>query len=321
MRILLLAALTFSICAAPVSAASPIIDVHKHASRPGSDDAEYRDRLLDEMDDESVPLALLHINEPSDLEDWVAAAPERFVAGPMFPCPKNRAEPLYDCFAATGGWPDLRWLEAEAAAGRIGLLGEMLFVYSGVAPDDPRMGPYWELAARHDLPVSVHINRGPPPGAPNSPRSNPNCCPDFDSDLGNPDLLRPVLRRHPGLRIILVHVGAGAPPDHLPYSEETVGLLRDFPSVYLDMSILNSVAPPEAHEAELRRLIDAGFGDRILFGSDNLPVERITTRLNAIEWLSPQQRRAIYYDNAARFLRLDATTIARHHRDFSASHP
>jgi hypothetical protein len=34
------------------------------------------------------------------------------------------------------------------------------------------------------------------------------------------------------------------------------------------MSILNSVSPAETHEAELKRLIDAGFGDRILFGSD-----------------------------------------------------
>jgi predicted TIM-barrel fold metal-dependent hydrolase len=79
------------------------------------------------------------------------------------------------------------------------------------------------------------------------------------------------------------------------------------------MSILNSVAPAETHEAELKRLITAGFGDRIMFGSDTRPAAPILRRLENIAWLTEKQRRAILYDNAARFLRLDAQTIARHH--------
>lgn len=39
----------------------------------------------------------------------------------------------------------------------------------------------------------------------------------------------------------------------------------------------------------------------------------ILRRLEQITWLTPTQRRAILYDNAARFLRLDPQTIARHH--------
>ena len=90
-------------------------------------------------------------------------------------------------------------------------------------------------------------------------------------------------------------------------------MLADHSTVYFDMSILNSDAPADVHEAELRRLIDAGFGDRIMFGSDTRPAGPILRRFEKIDWLTPPQRRAILYDNAARFLRLDAQTIARHH--------
>lgn len=286
----------------------PIIDVHKHASWPGADDAAPRAALLAEMDEEGIVLTLLHINEPSDVEGWLQAAPGRFIGGPAMPCPPTPQQPFFRCFPDTKGWPDLVWLEREITTGRIGMLGELLSVYTGDHPDGTKMSPYWALAARYDVPVAVHINRGPPPGT--GPRADPKCCPGFNGEMGNPALLRPILQRHPGLRILLQHVG---PPGPLRFDEETRALLKDHASVYFDMSIFNSSATPEDHEAELRRLIDAGFGDRIMFGSDTRPGGPILRRLESIEWLTAKQRRAILYDNAARFLRLDAETIARHH--------
>jgi predicted TIM-barrel fold metal-dependent hydrolase len=102
-------------------------------------------------------------------------------------------------------------------------------------------------------------------------------------------------------------------PFHLPFNTEIDALLKDYSTLYFDMSIANSVAPAETHEAELKRLIDTGFGDRIMFGSDTRPAAPILRRLENIAWLTEKQRRAILYDNAARFLRLDAQIIARHH--------
>jgi predicted TIM-barrel fold metal-dependent hydrolase len=284
----------------------PVIDVHKHASWPGTSDAEERAALLAEMDAEGIVLSLLHINEPGDVQGWLEAAPGRFIGGPAMPCPQVRREPFYRCFPETKGWPDLTWLEREMAAGRIGLLGEMLFVYAGVHPDDPRMAPYWALAAKFDVPVAVHINRGPGP-------ASPLRGPAFNSEMGNPALLRPMLERHRGLRILLQHVGTGGAPDILPFNTEIEALLKEYPTVYFDMSILNSVAPAETHEAELKRLINSGFGDRIMFGSDTSLAAPILRRLENVAWLTDKQRRAILYDNAARFLRLDAQTIARRH--------
>lgn len=301
--------------AAPAEAQSrqPVIDVHRHASWPGDDDAEPRAALLREMGSEGIVLALLHINEPGDVQTWLDAAPGKFVVGPAMPCTsKISRTPFYRCFPEGKGWPDLVWLERELAAGKIGILGEMLFVYFGVPPDDARMLPYWALAAKYDVPVAVHSSRGPPPGV--GPRRDPKCCPAFNSEMGNPALLRAVLKRHPQLRILMQHVGGptGA-PEYLPYREETLAILADYPSVYVDLSIHNSAVSGEAHEAELRRLIDAGFGDRIMFGSDNRPVGPILRRMEKIGWLTAKQRRGILYDNAARFLRLDRKTIARHY--------
>ena len=77
------------------------------------------------------------------------------------------------------------------------------------------------------------------------------------------------------------------------------------PDVYADMSIVNSVMPEAAHAASLRAFADAGLLDRIVFGSDNMPVGPIIDRLEAVPFLTGDQRRAIYCDNAARFLGLE----------------
>jgi uncharacterized protein len=287
----------------------PVIDVHRHASWPGADDAAERTALLTAMDADGIVLSVLYINEPGDVQGWLEAAPGRFIGGPAMPCPPTPQEPFYRCFAETRGWPDVAWLESEMKAGRIGILGELLLVYTGDHPGDARMSPYWALAAKYDVPIAVHINRGPPPGV--GPRSDPRCCPGFNGEMGNPALLRTVLERHRGLRILLQHVG---PPGPLTFDEETRALLRDYPTVSFDMSIINSTLSPQAHAAELKRLIDAGFGDRLMFGSDTRPAAPILRALERIIWLTGEQRRAILYDNAARFLRLDPQTVARHHK-------
>jgi predicted TIM-barrel fold metal-dependent hydrolase len=63
--------------------------------------------------------------------------------------------------------------------------------------------------------------------------------------------------------------------------------------------------------------VDAGFGDRIMFGTDQgIWPDLIEVSIRAIEdapFLSEAQKRDILYNNAARFLRLSPAEIARHH--------
>ena len=279
----------------------PVIDVHRHAPRIGADDEAARQRTLESMRKNGIVRSVLYLNEPSDVETWIVASPGMFVGSVAVPCWRNRDQSYY-CFPSGGGWPDLAWLERELSAGRVSALGEMLFNYAGISPTDPRIWPYWALAAKYDVPVFVHTGRGPGPGQ--GPREDDGCCVAYNENFGDPELLRPVLEHYPKLRVALLHFGAGSPPDHLYFREEALALMRDYPGVYVDLTILSSLAPAEVYAGELRWLINAGFADRIMFGTDNLPPEPILQRLAAMDWLTEPQRRNILYGNAARFLRL-----------------
>ncbi len=56
-------------------------------------------------------------------------------------------------------------------------------------------------------------------------------------------------------------------------------------------------------------MLEAGFGRRIMFGSDQMAwPEAIGMAIDGIEsaeFLTEEQKRDIFYNNAARFLRLD----------------
>jgi len=279
---------------------APLINAHFHSARLNMDDAAYRETVLAEMAVHNISHSVLHIGEPSDLVDWVDAAPGRFLAGPSFPCWRNDTGNFHNCNWNETAWPDLAWMRTNYETGRMRVMGEMLFVYAGIAPTDARMEPYWDLAAELDIPVAVHINRGPPPDSPSRPTG---CCPDYDADLGNPALLRPVLDQRPGLKIWLQHAGFPAMPifDDIDYLEETFDLLEDYPNVYVDMTALNAAAPPHVHGAAVRQFIDRGFGDRIMMGTDNWEAAPILERYTTFDFLTEEQRRAILHDNAVRF--------------------
>jgi predicted TIM-barrel fold metal-dependent hydrolase len=64
--------------------------------------------------------------------------------------------------------------------------------------------------------------------------------------------------------------------------------------------------------------VEAGYGDRILFGSDQMiwpgVIEPSIKAIEDAPFLTAAQKRDILYNNAARFLRLSKEEIARHHR-------
>ena len=62
----------------------------------------------------------------------------------------------------------------------------------------------------------------------------------------------------------------------------------------------------------IQRIVDAGFEDRVMFGTDQMIWPKLmATSISVIQnadYLTPQQKRDILYNNAARFLRLDGST-------------
>jgi predicted TIM-barrel fold metal-dependent hydrolase len=95
-----------------------------------------------------------------------------------------------------------------------------------------------------------------------------------------------------------------------------MALLYAHPQVYLDTGVIVYTQPRPTFYRYLQSLVDAGFGERIMFGSDQMvwpeTIERSIQVIKDAPFLNEAQKRNILYNNAARFLRLDAATIAKH---------
>src|SRR5690606_11379873 len=122
---------------------------------------------------------------------------------------------------------------------------------------------------------------------------------------GNPLLLEDLLVRHPGLRVYVMHGGE-------PWRRETLMLMEMYPQVYMDVAVIDWIGGPGGRprfHAFLREMLEAGLGERIMFGTDQMRwPEGIGMAVEAIEsadFLTGEQKRDILYNNAARFLRLD----------------
>jgi predicted TIM-barrel fold metal-dependent hydrolase len=93
---------------------------------------------------------------------------------------------------------------------------------------------------------------------------------------------------------------------------------HDLAKVYVDIASIVYTEPCPAFYAFLRDLVDAGYGDRIMFGSDQMiwpgVIAESVRAIKVAPFLSAQQKRNIFYNNAARFLRLTKEQIAEHHR-------
>jgi predicted TIM-barrel fold metal-dependent hydrolase len=300
-RILSLILLTMFVSVAPAhqqeQSRPPIIDVHVHAyaqderwalktpnprtGQPltaGSEPAHMQASFA-EMRKYNIIKAVVSNHYDAVLR-WKAAWPDHIMVSYGFADPSEA---------------DLAFIRREHAAGRLVALGELGLQYMGIAPNDPQMEPYWALAEELDLPVGLHTGL--------APRGTPyTCCPRFRNTLGNPALLEEVLIRHPKLRVYLMHAG-------FPYMQETIALMHMYPQVYADLGVLDWSRPREEFHEYLRTLIRSGFGKRLMFGSDQMIwPEAIGMAIEGIEsasFLTEEQKRDIFYNNAARFFRLD----------------
>lgn len=233
--------------------------------------------------------------EPALMARWRAAAPERIIPGLDFRLPGTPGQG----HVAARSPAEIRALHAQ---GQVAVLGEIMAQYEGVSPNDPRLEPYWALAEELDIPVAIHMG----PGEPADPYGRSG----YRASLGNPLLLEDVLVRHQRMRLYIMHAG-------YPMVDELRALMFTHPQVYVDIGIIAFIEPRPAFYAFLRELVDAGYGDRIMFGSDQMiwpgVIEPAIRSIEEAPFLTGQQKRDIFYNNAARFLRLDKATIDRHH--------
>ncbi|HUE82343.1 MAG TPA: amidohydrolase family protein [Pyrinomonadaceae bacterium] len=273
----------------------PIIDMHLHVgpqdsntgkptSPKASDLAEFK-KFAAAMKRRNVVKAVV-FGPLEYVHSMIEAAPDRIIGSSMFPYPY--ADPRL---------PDLAILREEYRAGRLGAMGEILVQYHGLAPNDTSLEPYFALAEELDIPVGIHMGIAPP--GVSYKDSKFWHAPKFRMSLGNPLLLEDVLLRHPKLRLWVMH-------DVWPMLDELIGLLHAHPHVYADLAVLD-VLPRKEFHSYLRRLVELGYGERLMYGSDTGPGSWPRGSIEAIEsatFLTKQQKRDIFYNNAARFLRL-----------------
>jgi predicted TIM-barrel fold metal-dependent hydrolase len=125
----------------------------------------------------------------------------------------------------------------------------------------------------------------------------------FDTRLSNPLELHPIALRHPGLKFVLPHFGAG-------YLREALMLADLCPNVYLDTSSSNSWMRYEGLDLKtvFRRALDVVGPQRLLFGTDssyfprgwNYEIFEAQTRAMLDLGISSTDARAILEENLPR---------------------
>lgn len=275
----------------------PIIDMHMHVDVPltlpagapapclpepcvgkGKATAGPADNLaktLEAMDRYNIVKGFLSHFDPEQLRAWGKAAPGRFILSPFILDPSKAP---------------IKEIEKDLEAKNLAGIGEVGTQLLGIPPNDPSLEPYYALAEKYDVPLLIHTaGIGPP-------------IPSFRSTAGKLTLLEEVLVKHPRLRIFVENSG-------YPYLDEMIAMMYQYPQLYGDVSTITWIIPRSAFYDYLKRLMEAGLGKRIMFGSDQMRwPEMIGQGIEAIEsanFLTQEQKRDILYHNATRFLKMD----------------
>lgn len=253
------------------------------------------DAIWSPMNDEDLMNHTFELLEKHNIVAAVTSGPE--IAKWKLNDP-DRIIPALD-YSPVPGAPSVDSLRAWFMRGDFVVLGEITAQYDGFRADSPEMEPLWALAEELDFPVNIHIGTGPV-GAPYI------VWPNYRAALHSPLQLEEILLRHPGLRVSVGHAG-------WPMLDDILALLWTHPQVYVDISVINWALPREEFHRYLQRIVESGFGKRVLFGSDQMVwPDAIDIAIEAVEtadFLSEEQKRDIFYNNAARFLRLSEEEI------------
>jgi uncharacterized protein len=242
--------------------------------------------------------------EPGLVAEWIEGAPGRFI--PSLDLRFDPATATPRALTPSGKPQQLLPVDSIRALhgrGAFRVLAEVMNQYAGLPPTDPRLEPIWALAEELDVPVGIHIGGG----GPGEPYAG---SPDFRARLQSALTLEDVLVRHPRLRVYIMHGG-------YPLLDDLLALLFTHPQVHLELSMAANVETRPAFYRYLRGIVEAGYGDRVMFGSDQMVwpglIDVAVRSIQEAPFLTARQKRDILYHNAARFLRLSPAEIDRHH--------
>jgi predicted TIM-barrel fold metal-dependent hydrolase len=300
----------------------PIIDVHVHASKvnpafagdmcpwflsnmPGADpndktngfgfvntdcatplhaaktDKEFQDSLMATM--KRLNMTIIVSGDASVIRSWQkAATPGRVIPAIGISSSKDMTVVAFTDSLSSGFYK---------------VMAEVAPQYQGMSPSDTSLDAYFAAAEKLNIPVGIHMGTGGNGQANLSPFSK-----NYRASMGNPLLLEDLLARHPKLKVWVMHAG-------YPMIDNMIALMGANAYVYVDVAGMIWSYPLAEINDYIKRLVQAGFEKRIMYGTDLLIWPKlIETSIGVIEnanYLSFDQKRDILFNNAIRFFRLD----------------
>ena len=295
----------------------PIIDVHVHAMKvnpgfamdmcpwflknmPGGDPTQPPPSFLNmecadplhaaktdqQMQDEVIGtmkrlnMTIIAYGDPDILRKWQKAAPGRVIAG---------------IGVSSGKEMTVQAFKDSLSSGFYKVMGEVAPQYQGMSPSDTALDKYFAVAEQLNIPVGIHMGTG------GNGMANLTS-PKYRASLGNPFLLEDLLARHPKLKVWVMHAG-------YPMIHNMIALMGANAYVYVDVAGMIWSYPLAEINDYIKRLVQAGFGKRIMYGTDLLIWPKLMeVSIGVIEnanYLSFDQKRDILFNNAVRFFRLD----------------
>ncbi|MGH7711455.1 MAG: amidohydrolase family protein, partial [Gemmatimonadaceae bacterium] len=176
----------------------------------------------------------------SRVQTWKRAAPDHLIAGLQFQLGRESFSP-----------DSLQRLHEN---GMFMVLAEVSNQYVGISPSDSVFEPYLAVAEQRDIPVGIHIGTGPPGAAHLG-------LPRYRAALHSPLTLEDALVRHPKMRVYIMHAG-------WPMLDDLLAVMWVHPHVYAELGGIIFGVPRAELYRYLQRIVEAGFGKRVMFGSD-----------------------------------------------------
>lgn len=256
-----------------------------HYGKKGSSNAEeHRMATFDAFRNLNITKAVVSGN-PESVENWFAKDSNQVVIRGIL------------MYAPDDYGMDSVKLEQMIIEKKIEILGEVAPYYAGTSLSDSIWQPYLRICEKYDIPVAVHTGGGDPGGTYSwSPKAR--------LKFGDPYLIEDVLVKYPKLRIYMMHAGGEDWPEH------GIRLMAYYPQLYTDLAVMLWVEPnTQRYITEfLRNAKEAGYLDRIMFGSDQMiwpySIQKSIDFLNSLDFLTKQDKENIFYNNAAKFLKL-----------------
>ena len=246
-------------------------------------DQEFQDSLIATMN--RLNITIIASGDPTIIRNWQKAA----APGHVIPSIGISSSSEMTVVAFTD----------SLSSGFYKVMGEVAPQYQGMSPSDASLDGYFAAAEKLNIPVGIHMGTG------GNGMANLTS-PKYRASMGNPFLLEDLLARHPKLKVWVMHAG-------YPMIDEMIALMGANAYVYVDVAGMIWSYPLEEVNNYIKRLVQAGFEKRIMYGTDLMMWPKLLeTSIGVIEnanYLSDDQKRDIFYNNAVRFFRLDESKI------------